>query len=220
MPTLRRSRMAAGFVSLFFGLVAPLCAQSSFELAPLYGYYRPTGDFAPASVYSTRLPVKPSDLSGTAWGAQAQLWLGRRLGVQVQAAVANSIIPGGPTPGFGPSPPTAAQVLVVTAQGQYDLSPSPDRYRIWVSAGPGLVRHEGDAYSINGNKPAISLGGALGAGLNVPIVSRLSVTAGADLLLYPLDVKLPPALSHNPGSLESGFQRDALVHVGLAWSWR
>ena len=82
------------------------------------------------------------------------------------------------------------------------------------------VRHQGDAYSINGISPTTSLGAALGAGLNIPIVSGLSFTAGADMVLYQLDVKFPPDLRRNPGSLESGFQRDALVHVGLAWGWR
>ena len=218
MPTIGRSRMSAVFVAVF-AFAAPLCAQSSFELAPLYGYYRPFGSFAQPSASIGSLPNKPSDLSGIAWGAEAHLWISQRLGVQVQAAVANSSIGirVGPEGSEGPTP---AQVLIVTAQAQYDLSPSPEKYRMWVSAGPGLVRRGGDAYAIAGVGSPISVGAAFGIGLDIPIVSRLRATVGAQTLLYQLDVPMPPILRGNPGGLESGFQIDGLAHVGLAWGWR
>jgi hypothetical protein len=215
---LRSFWISTAFASLLV-FAAPLRAQSSIELAPFFGYYRPMGSFAPASVYSTSLPNKPSDLSGVAWGVEARSWISERLGVQLQAAVANSTMPEVTTPG-GAMGPYSAQVLIVTAQAQYDLSPSPERYRIWVSAGPGLIRHGGDAYAIAGVGSPITVGAALGMGLNIPIASRLSATVGAETLLYHLDIKFPPELRGNPGSLESGFQSDLLLHVGLAWRWR
>jgi hypothetical protein len=206
------------FVSVF-GFAAPLCAQSNFELAPLFGYYQPFGSFAPASVYYTSLPTKPSGFAGAAWGAEAHLGLSRRLGVRIQAAVVNSSIPQTITP-EGPRGPTAAQVVIVTAQAQYDLSPKPGNYRMWVSAGPGLVRHGGDAYANIGAGSPANAAAALGVGLDIPIVSRLRGTVGAETLFYQMDVPMPPESRLNPGSLERGFQIDALVHVGLAWGWR
>ena len=64
------------------------------------------------------------------------------------------------------------------------------------------------------------MGAALGVGSNIPIVSHLSTTVGAETLLYQLDIKFPPELRANPGSYESGTQNDVLLHIGLAWRWR
>ena len=195
-------------------LVAPFRAQTSLDVGPLAGYYRPLGHFAPASVYSTSLPSSPGDLSGGAWGGTAHLVFGRRLGVAAQAAVAKSTIPSVVTP-EGPSHPTGAQVLVASAQAQYDVSPDPRRYRIWLGAGPAVVRHGGDAYHAYGSPT--SAAGALGVGLTAPIGAHLRLAAGATTRLYSLTVKMPPELRGNPGSLEHGFQTDALLHLGVAW---
>ena len=117
--------------------------------------------------------------------------------------------------------PYAAQVLIVTAQALYDLSPSPQGFRrVWLSAGPALIRYGGDAYSQSGAGAQLSVGAALGAGLNIPIGARLSATAGVQVLLYQLDIGFPTSLSGNPGSFESGFQDDLLLHLGLSWNWR
>ena len=217
---LRSFWISTAFASLLV-FAAPLRAQSSIELAPFVGYYRPMGSFAPASVYSTSLPSKPSDLSGVAWGVEARSWISERLGVQLQAAVANSTMPEVATPGFSRGGPSSAQVLIVTAQALYDLSPSPEGFRrVWLSAGPALIRYGGDAYSQSGAGAQLSVGAALGAGLNIPIGARLSATAGVQVLLYQLDIGFPTSLSGNPGSFESGFQDDLLLHLGLAWNWR
>jgi hypothetical protein len=216
---LRSFWSSTAFASLLV-FAAPLRAQSSIELAPFVGYYRPMGSFAPASVYSTALPSKPSDLSGVAWGVEARSWISQRLGVQLQAAVASSTMPEVNTPG-GAMGPYAAQVLIVTAQALYDLSPSPEGFRrVWLSAGPALIRYGGDAYSLAGGGAPVSVGAALGAGLNIPLGSRLSATAGVQVLLYQLDMGFPSSLSGNPGRFESGFQDDLLLHLGLAWNWR
>jgi hypothetical protein len=216
---LRSFWISTAFASLLV-FAAPLRAQSSIELAPFVGYYRPMGSFAPASVYSTSLPSKPSDLSGVAWGVEARSWISERLGVQLQAAVASSTMPEVNTPG-GAMGPYAAQVLIVTAQALYDLSPSPEGFRrVWLSAGPALIRYGGDAYSLAGGGAPVSVGAALGAGLNIPLGSRLSATAGVQVLLYQLDMGFPSSLSGNPGRFESGFQDDLLLHLGLAWNWR
>jgi len=47
----------------------------------------------------------------------------------------------------------------------------------------------------------------------------VSATAGLELFAYPLDIPFPPELRGNPGEFESGFQRDLLPHLGLAWQW-
>jgi hypothetical protein len=212
-------RVLSAASALVLGFAAPLCAQSSVELEPFAGFYLPIGSFAPASVYYTSLPNKPSDLSGLALGVEARMSITRRLGVQLQAAVANSTIGQVITPG-GASGPFQAQVAIVTAEAVYDISPSAENVHFWVSAGPALIRHGGEAYSNATGGAPITFGGALGAGLKLPVASRLSLTASVETILYQLNIKLPPESSQNPGKLESGSQADLLVHVGLVWSWR
>lgn len=195
-------------------VAAPLRAQLTFDAGPTLGYYRPTGHFEAASVHLTSLPLRPADLSGPAWGGEARLWLDRRIGVQLQAATASSTIGEVLTPG-GVSPPTRARVLTVTVQGLWNLSPAPERYRFWLGAGTGLVRHGGDAYADHGSP--IDVAGVLGVGAAAHVVSRLRVTGGVSALLYTFDLEMPPDLRSNPGSLQRGFQRDVQLHFGLSW---
>ncbi|MEP6729889.1 MAG: hypothetical protein ABJE10_04580 [bacterium] len=219
---IRRSLGLVTLASIAVG--APLHAQASFDVGPLVGYYSPIGHFDPASVYSTALPQTPSDLRGLALGGDAQMWFTRRLGLDVQAAVSNSTIDGGATPCAycslaGPSSaqrvPTAAQVVIVTAQARYDISYRPETYRFFVSGGAGVVRHGGDAYARYGSPT--SPAGAFGMGFSIPVVSGFNFSAGASAMLYPFDLPMPMELRGNPGSLQHGFQTDVLFHVGLHW---
>jgi hypothetical protein len=196
------------------GFSTPVCAQTTIDVGPLLGYYRPLGDFAASSVYSTSLPSVPSDLRAVTRGGAVHISFGRRLAVEGQLSVANSTVPGGNTPA-GPSGPTEAQELVATLQGQYDVSPAPERLHLWLGVGPGLIRHGGDAYAKYGSP--VSMGGALGVGIAVPIRFHLQLAAGATMLRYPFDVKMPPELQGNPGSLQHGVQTDALIHLGVRW---
>jgi hypothetical protein len=196
------------------GLAAPSYAQTTIDVGPLFGYYEPLGHFDPASVYSTSLPSTPRELRGFAWGGAAHVSFGRRLGAEGRVSVANSTLPVVITPG-GPREPIRAQEVVWTLQGQYDLSPAPEKYRVWLSAGPGLVRHGGDAYARYGSP--VSVGGALGLGVAVPVASRVRIVADVTTLLYSLDVAMPPEWQANPGSLQHGSQRDALIQLGARW---
>jgi hypothetical protein len=181
------------------------------------GYYRPYGNFDPASVYSTALPDKPSDLRGPVWGGTVHLGIGRRLGVAAQLASARSQIREVITP-EGPRGPTNAQVVLGSLLGQLDVSPSPRAYRVWVNAGPAFVRHGGDAYRSYGSPT--SLAPALGTTVVVPLRAHLQLTAEGTGLFYVFDVPMPADLRANPGSLEHGSQRDLLVHLGIAWTPR
>ena len=136
-------------LTLAAALPAPAAAQTSFDLGPLVAWYRPMGSFEPASIYSTILPGKPSDLSGLAWGVEGRVWFGRRLGVQLQVAEASSTIGAINTPAGFTSGPTPAQVQFVTAQALYNFYPSPERARLWLNAGTGVVRHGGPLGSTN-----------------------------------------------------------------------
>jgi hypothetical protein len=214
--TLRRKWISRGLV-LTFVIASPLGAQVAFNGGLLAGYYRPFGNFDAASVYSTSLPRVPSELSGFAWGGVAQVAFGGRMGAEAQLSVANSATPGVITPA-GPRGPTSAQLVVATLQGQYDISPQPESFRLWVSAGPGLIRHGGDAYAPYGSP--VSAAGAFGASLRLPIASRLQVTAGTTTLLYLFDLKMPPELRGNPGSLQRGRQTDVLWQLGMRWGVR
>lgn len=199
------------------GFAAPLCAQMTVGVGPLLGYYRPHGHFDPASIYSTALPREPSDLRGRAWGGAAHISFGQRLGTEGRVSITNSTIPGMFTPA-GPVGPTAAQVLVATVQGQYDISLFPERYHLWLSAGPGFIRHGGDAYGQYGSP--VSVGSALGVDLTVSIPVGLEIAAGATAVRYTFDLAMPPALRGNPGSLQHGDRMDRLIHLGIRWGRR
>lgn len=197
------------------GLTGTLSAQTTFDVGPMVGNYRPFGTFAPASIYLTSLPEKPSDLGGLAWGGTARIGFRPRFGAELQASATNSTIPAVITPG-GMRGPTHAQVVVVTVQGQYDISLAAERYRVWVGAGPAFIRHGGDAYSPVGSPR--SLGAALGVGVDTRIIRMLRMAAGVTAMAYTFNVTMPAEFKLNPGSLQHGNRVDALVYIGVRWS--
>ena len=193
------------------GSAATLHAQVNFDIGPLVAYYRPLGHFDPVPVLSSALPNTPSDLSAVAWGGEARVSFGRRWGAGAQLAFTQSKVPQVITPA-GRRGPTGGQVLTASVQAEYDVSPRPTKYQLWLSAGPGLVRHGGDAYERYGSPTDVA--GVLGMDFTFPIASHLRFAVGATTLLYSIDVK---ERSESPVSLERGFQTDALVHVGVRW---
>jgi hypothetical protein len=192
----------------------PLSAQLSVDLGPMLAYYRPVGQFDEASIYSTSLPRHPADLSSGAYGAEARLWIRRRLGVQVQAATASSRIRKGWTP-LGEVGPTPARVLSLSAQGLYAFLPHDKRYSAWFSGGFGYVHHGGKAYEPYDS--TTDLAAVLGVGGTVGIRGPLRASGGLGILLYPFDVPMPDELRLNPGSMQHGFQEDILMHIGVSW---
>ena len=210
-----RSLLRSATVAATIALAPAVHAQLTPSVEAFVGYYRPLGHFDPASVYSTALPVEPSDLQSRTWGGTVRLAVGRRFGFAGQLAVAKSRIASVSTP-QGPSPATNASVVIGLLLGQYDVSPRPHDYRIWVNAGPALVQHGGDAYRRYGS--ATSFGPALGMTIDVPLAAHLKLSADATGLFYTFDLPMPPEFSANPGPLEHGNQRDALLHLGIAWT--
>jgi hypothetical protein len=192
----------------------PLTAQTSGAIGLFAGYYRPFGHFDPASIYSTALPTEPSDLRGPAWGGLGQLVIHRRFGLEAELAVARSVLPEVITPA-GPRGPTNAEVDIAALEGQYDVSPKPERYRVWLGAGPAMIRHGGDAYAPYGSP--VSVGGAASAAVVVPLRSELQLAFDLTTLWYVFDLAMPSQFQSNPGSLEHGAQRDALLRVGVRW---
>ena len=216
MCTLRQWCQPALLLSLF-GFAVPLYAQSTFELIPFVAYYRPTGSFGPTVETATWLPTTPSDLSAIAWGVEARSWGGGRLGISLKAALATSTMnrqvppPVGSVAVAGSTDRIAAQILVVTVQAQYDLSPRVGDYHAWIGAGPALVRHGGDVYAAFG--PAVDYGGALGVGMDFRVSRQLRATLGAESLLYQLCV----VNASSGNTVERGFQIDLLLRAGLSW---
>lgn len=194
--------------------IGSLHAQLSLAVGPVTGYYHPYGHFDPASVYSTQLASDPSQLAGSALGASAQLRFTRRAAIEATVSTTRSTIPGGNTPG-GPVPPTPARVTVATLVAQYDLSPRPSRVRLWLGAGPALVRHSDGGYSRYGTPT--SLGGAASIAAAVPLRSRVELAANVSGVAYTLDVPMPRDLALNPGSLQHGAQRDLVMSIALRW---
>src|SRR5262245_23297049 len=213
MSPLHRLNRAASVIAILLIPAARAHTQVTGTVTAFAGYYRPFGHFDPASVYASSLPEKPEDLRASAWGGAGHLAFGNRFGVVVQVAKTSSRVPAVFTPG-GPFGPRDASVLLATLQGQYAVSSLPHA-QLWVNAGPGLVRHGGNAYELHGSPT--SFAGAIGTTLVVPVAPHLQFTANATVLLYVLDVPMPPNLRLNPGRLEHGPQRDALLHAGLSW---
>jgi hypothetical protein len=211
--TLPRSPVNAAAFAI--ALALPLHAQISGGVGAFVGYYRPFGRFEPASVYRSDLPTRPSDLSGVAWGVVGQLHIDPRFGFETELAVARSTLPELVTPG-GPRARAGAEVQIATLKARYRVSSRPARYHVWLSTGPALIRHGGDAYSGYGSP--VSLGGALGVALVARLTPTLHFSADVTTLWYTFDLPMPPELSRNPGSLQHGAQRDALLHLGLRWS--
>lgn len=213
----RTWRILAGSALLALVLAPPAEGQSSVTLGPMAGYYLPTGGFDPATVYLVGLPDTPGDLKGGAWGGEAGIEWGGRLGVRVQALTSATRLGRVYTPG-GPVGPTSVRILAGSAQLCYALLVDPRGNRIWVSAGPGVIRHGGDAYAAVGAQT--DLAGALGLGGRVPLGGAFALTAGVSALFYAYDVAMPAALRLNGDSLQKGTQRDVLFHVGVDWVWR
>jgi hypothetical protein len=217
---MRRSAFSVPTLALALSalLIGPgrLGAQVTFDVGPLVGYYRPLGHFDPATVFETDLPDTPSGLSGLAWGGAARLAFAHRLGIEAELSVTNSSVREVATPG-GPRGPTGAQVVIATALGQLDLSRDPAGYHAWLGVGPAFVRHGGDAYAPHGSPT--SVGGALGGGISYPLRGHLRIEANATAVFYSFDVPMPAQILA-PGSLEHGFQKDALVQLGLRWATR
>jgi hypothetical protein len=180
-------------------------AQGSLAVAPIVGYYRPFGHFAPASVLSTALPRTPSDLSGLAWGASLRSVLRPRVAVEVFATTSESTLPGCLCPG-GPTPSTRNRVTIASAMLQYEIAPSAARTPFWLSAGPAMIRHGGDGYGRYG--APTDWGGAVGLDAEHAIASQWRLVAGAKGVVYAFDLAFPP---------EHGTQLDALLSFRLEW---
>lgn len=149
------------------------------------------------------------------YATRSLVWFGGHFGAEIQVAHASSTIPSVITPG-GPTPPTSAHVLLATAQARYVVSCSPEGPRVWLGAGPGIVRHGGDAYAPYDSPTHLAATVSLGS--RVAVTSHLHATVGVDRLFYTFDLPLPPPLQENPGRLGHGFRSDALLHVGLSWT--
>ena len=194
----------------------PVNAQVEFSIGPVIGYYRPFGKFDPASVYLTSLPFTPQALSGLAWGGAASVWFGRRFGAEIQASFTQSMLPGVNTPGGWYKEPTPAQVDLVVFQGLLTVLGAPSGHHVWLSAGPGVIRHGGTAYapySLPAQWAAVT-----GAGARVRIRRHLHAAFGLNALFYTFDLPMPPEYRLNPGSLQHGRQIDALLHLGFSWT--
>jgi hypothetical protein len=199
-------------VVIGFGVVTAAAAQVRFEAGPAVGWYSPLGSFAAPAYYSSSLPLSPGDLAGPTVGAQARLWLGNRLGIQMEATAAYSQVGGGNTPA-GPLPATSARVYIGTTQLLYDLMGSNRRSRLWLSGGVGVVNHGGEAYLTYQRRT--HLAGALGLGASVPIGPKFRFALGLTTLAYGMDVR--DALGNQ---VEHGTQFDAQLQTGLSWGWR
>jgi hypothetical protein len=195
---------------LTHAFVSPATAQARFEVGPLFAYYRPVGTFDPTAASSVTLPARPSDKAGAALGVRGRVWLPNHIGVEFQAAEAWSSVGLVFTPA-GPIGPTSVTVLTLAAQGLYEVA-SAETCQFWLSAGGGLVRHDGDSYGRYGSPTPLAA--TLGFGSNIRLQGRLNAVLGLTTYLYFLEVR------SSGTTLQRGFQVDPLLQAGLTWGWR
>ena len=201
---------------LVSALASPATAQTRVEIAATIGRYAPLGSFEPASVYSVRLPMDASSLSGTAFGGQLRLWATPRLGIQIAGTTASSSVGGGLVPFGYDVAATSARVSMATAELLFQLTGVNHRARVWLGAGGAAVRHGGEAYAPFGNP--VNYGGAAGVGSAIRLAGPLNVELGVTTVVYRMNMRGTAAT--DIGLMERGTQVDALFHTGLSYSWR
>jgi hypothetical protein len=204
-------RLGAGIVLPLLVATAPACAQRGIEVGTFAGYYRPIGHFDPTSVGSTALPNTPQDLAGLIIGVDGRAWVTERVGVELQGALSRGSVGPYANPGFGTDNITSYDVQMLTAQVL--VRKSADRHRFWIGAGPGVVRHTGNAYSPYGS-PA-DLAGAASVGAEADLGRHLALSAVANALVYNFDLRTPPNLVKD--RMEHGRMTDAAFRIGLMW---
>ncbi|MES1259659.1 MAG: hypothetical protein ABUL71_03620, partial [Gemmatimonadota bacterium] len=205
--------LLAGLTLLALLAPASLRAQVTVELGPLVGVYAPIGSFGPYDATSIAFPQSPSELTAFAWGGEARLWINRRIGVQLQGAVAKRSVGGGVnTPAGWTSTPKDAQIVLASAQLVYRPSPAGP---VTLSAGIGTVRRSGDAFYVSPQQQVTGfnpMGGTVGAGYDVDLGHRLVASLGVTAYLYSLDMH-----DRFGQKWEQGFQVDLLPHLTMAW---
>ena len=209
---MRSPAIPAGLLLLLLLPAAPAAGQARLELGALAGAYAPLGSFDDGAYSTTGLPQDPADLAGLALGAAGRGWFGPRFGVQLAGMLAPSRVGGGAAPG-GPQPGRAARVFSASAQLLVRLSPSAAPARVWLGAGPGLVRHGGEAYAPYGHPTRMAAVVSVGAAL--PVARRLDLQAGLTTLAYRFSLR-----DRNGTQLEHGGQIDALLQGGVSWRLR
>ncbi len=199
---------------LSFTFASPAQAQVTSSVEGFVGYYRPLGQFDPASVYVVGIPSRPSDMQSPVWGVTARLGVGSRMGLAAQLAMARSRGNIVYTPA-GAIGARTTSIVLGSLFGQYDISPSVSKFHLRLNAGPAFVHHGGDAFREVGG--ATSFAPAIGTTLVVILREHLQLSAEATGLFYTFDVPMAPELRANAGPLLHGRQRDLLLHLGVAW---
>lgn len=201
---------------LWSGLpVPPVSGQVKVDVGPILAYYRPVGEFEEA-VYllGKSRPQRPADLLAVAYGAEVRVWIGHRIGLQLQGTSASSTIGAVQAPGGNYFAATSARVLSFSLQALYSPTPTSQRYSAWISAGPGLVHHGGTAYDDLECTTDVSM--VLGAGGVVALPGSLNVSAGLNAQFYSLRIPVPwPHTRRN--DVQRGSRTDLLFHVGISW---
>ncbi|MEO7086326.1 MAG: hypothetical protein ABI442_08360, partial [Gemmatimonadaceae bacterium] len=113
------------------------------------------------------------------------------------------------------------RITTASALVTYDVSEKHSR-ALWLGAGPGYIRHAGQAFGDSGNPTSIAA--VFGLGSTIPLGSAIRVELGASAFLYEYGgmfglVGGPPSLNAT-GQFERRFQHDGVLHVGVAWNGR
>jgi hypothetical protein len=174
-------------------------------------FYCPLGRFH-SETGGLPLAFDTHDLAGPGFGARAHLGFPRRFGIE--GSISDIRTPVLVANGFD-GLDLQAEVTFAVLQGQYDLSPVPERYSIWVGAGPALIQHGGEVYSPS----ARSVGPAMSARYSLPLTPHLQFGAGLTMPWYSFSFPpLPEA--HDTGRFQYGPQRDLSFQAGLDWRFR
>lgn len=205
------SRVAVAVAGLLAASGASAAAQATVEAGPVVAYYwaLPTSDVADG-------PNAPGTFSAPAFGGEMTVWTRGRWGMQVQGAVAWSRRTEVNNPG-GWQGALPGQIIVGSVQALYDLD-GEHPHALWISGGPGIVHHSGEAFTGSGSPTEAAI--ALGVGSTRPLDATWKVSFGASTLLYQYTGMLGPIGGpwSATGRLAHRFRSDVLFHVSLTWN--
>lgn len=190
-------------------------AQVSVGAGPVVAYYLalPSSDAADG-------PNAPGTFSAPAYGGEVTVWTHARWGMQAQGAIASSHRVEITNPG-GWEGALPGQIIIGSVQAMYALD-ADHPHELWISGGPGLVQHAGDAFKRSGSPTEAAV--ALGVGSTRAIGDALRMSFGASTLLYrytgilgTIGGPLQPDGTSATGTLAHRFRSDVLFHISLTW---
>jgi len=186
--------------------IAPfnLYAQVSVELGPTVGFYASATDTeGPNANPFSGVATKWKQLPAVAYGGEATVWIGGRIGI----GGAYLYSPSDVRNGANSTGHESASVQIATVRATYGFEVGNNR--VYLSGGVGRIKRGGSAYEdLNGNEDTAALAGV---GNTLRLARHLRINIGVDALFYSLQLK------SSTTTFPSHSQVDLVGRVGLVY---